>query len=362
MGKKGKKGGDDDDYFASLAESSAEKMKGAAPPEDDEDAVLAREEKKRAAALEKKEKQAAEARDLADVAARARAAMDKRAKAKKPKKDDEEVFEEEDVPETTPFLAAPAPAEAAQSDAGPAAAVPLSPFLKVLLALRPWSAECGREGLVAAMLRWLWALCAALATADQLALVDGALRLTDSGAAERLDAEAARRKADELWSGNAWFPRDFGIDALGTVQLSDCGEHLERWEKNLRTKGAAAGKWVRCRDGEGWATAPTRLLAQDEDIPAGEIRFLACHGGRAFECTAFVEAGLISASDARDLEVVDSGKALLSFQEDSQGRLTATLLQKYAAALAQGHVGAAVQKKEKISRADKKQKKMGYNR
>lgn len=283
MGKKNRKKQDDDDYFASLATSTV------APVEEevDEEALerrLKAEEAARERAERDREREEAAALERAENAARAKAMMEKRARKKKGEEEEEEVVPEEVV-------------------------VPLTSFERLLAALKQ-----PREGLVGKLFWVLWIVLSALASSETLTRVDG-------------PEENERRLRECLWA-DKWFEK-------GAVDPDVVRRVDEKVERKVK------GKWVRVKDGEGWAT-------QDQ--------FYCLFENQLFECTEWAPLTI------EDALKIGGDKACFFADRDGEGRIVATLYKRVAEELAAADNQAPPPKKEKLSRAEKKAKKQAYGR
>ena len=374
MGRKNRKKEDDEDFFASLAQPT----KAPEPPveEEDEEALYAKELAKAQAKEEKRLKAEAEKREKAAMAERARLAMEKRARKKKGADAEEEEEEEEAAPaaaeveEAAPATAAAAAAASSEATAAASEMPALSPLGRILLFLRPYSSDVGalQNGVVAWFLTFFWGFFSTIADQETLDAVDGALRVTNPEAASKMDAEDDRKRTTMLFcpESGAWFDRDYSQRANKALRVTEDGA-LERWVKNLKTKSKEAGMWVKVKDGDGWASCPSKLTTRDDDLADSDVKFFAAFENRPFECTQWICSHLCTGAAARELEVVDGPKPLFSVEYDETNGLVATLQRKMLDLLNRksgGEVDKNAKKapKEKLSRADKKAKKQAYGR
>jgi len=163
----------------------------------------------------------------------------------------------------------------------------------------------------------------------------------------------------------AWFKRGRVNPSHPSIRRAD--GVVERWVKNLKTKGADKGAWTKVRDGDGWASAPLKLGAADENLGDADVVFFAAVDGKPFECTAWVSSHLCTGAAARELELVDGAKPLFVVTADEgDGSLSAAMPSKLVDLLNRKAGGAVAPgkraPKEKLSRAEKKEKKKGYGR
>ncbi|KAH8063692.1 hypothetical protein JL722_2877 [Aureococcus anophagefferens] len=302
-----------------------------AAEEEDEEALYAKELAKAKAKEEKRLKAEREKREKEATAERARLMMEKRSRKKKGADDDDDARAEPRQRRAEPEAAA-APAAAA---AAPAA---LSLLTKVLVFLRPYSAEAGGGG------GGLAALRRALGAAELRRRRRGRRRrgrrpaAREPDAAAKMDAEDERKRTTMLFcpETGGWFPR---LRSSATrLRVAEDGQ-LERWVKNLKTKSKDAGAWT---------------------------KFFAAFDGRAFECTAWIASHLCSGAAAKELGAVDGAKPVFAVAFDDVDGLVATMPRRVLD-LFNRKSGGEVDKgrkapKEKLSRADKKAKKQSYGR
>ena len=234
MGKKNRKKQDDGDYFASLGAPTENAVDDAAAEKAEEER-LERQAKAAAQREAKKQKEAQERAERAAVAERARQAMERR-NNKGRSVAVEEAEEEEAVEE-------PAPAAEVEEEAAPPPPPPLSSFARVLLFLRPFSPDAGAVSGVGKVWRLLWVLLATFASPATIEDVDAHLRTSNSEAAEKIDAEDERKRTTMLFCPDTgkWFPRNTKVWALASLRRTDT--QIERWVKNLKTKGKDGGRW-----------------------------------------------------------------------------------------------------------------------
>mmetsp|Transcript_24752 Transcript_24752/g.52509 ORF Transcript_24752/g.52509 Transcript_24752/m.52509 type:complete len:534 (+) Transcript_24752:128-1729(+) len=122
-----------------------------------------------------------------------------------------------------------------------------------------------------------------------------------------------------------------------TIRWNAARKQWERWSKNLKTRTKAMkqaeaagistaftkGTFVTVRAGEGWATAPEQPEVEKEQIAIGGIRFFACipetTSGEleVADVTSWATKTLLTKEAARELEAVDSGRELFSFDVSS---------------------------------------------
>jgi len=352
MGKKNRKKQDDGDYFASLGAPTENAVDDAAAEKAEEER-LARQAKAAAQREAKKQKEAQERAERAAVAERARLAMERRNNKGK------SVVVEEEEGEA---VAEPAPAPVKEEEeAAPPPPPPLSAFARVLLFLRPFSPDAGAVSGVGKLYRFLWILLAAFASPATIEDVDAHLRTSNSEAAEKIDAEDERKRTTMLFCPDTgkWFPRNTKVWSLASLRRTDT--QIERWVKNLKTKGSKE-QWTRVKDGDGWASCPSKLGTADEDLGDSEVSFYACLDGKVFECSDWVASHVCTRAAARELGCVDGPRTLFRVAVDDVQGAVATLDKKASASL---HAKAGVAKKapkEKLSRAEKKAKKKAYGR
>ena len=354
MGKKNRKKQDDGDYFASLGAPTENAVDDAAAEKAEEER-LERQAKAAAQREAKKQKEAQERAERAAVAERARLAMERR--NNKGRSVAVEEAEEEEAVEPVPAPPAPAEEEAEAAPPPP----PLSAFARVLLFLRPFSPDAGAVQGVGKVWRLLWVLLATFASPATIEDVDTHLRSSNSEAAERIDAEDERKRTTMLFCPETgkWFPRNSKVWSLASLRRTDTT--IERWVKNLKTKGSKE-QWTRVKDGDGWASCPSKLGVADEDLGDSEVSFYACLDGKVFECSDWVASHVCTRAAARELGCVDGPRTLFRVAVDDVQGAVATLDKKASAAL---HAKAGVAKKapkEKLSRAEKKAKKKAYGR
>ena len=130
--------------------------------------------------------------------------------------------------------------------------------------------------------------------------VDAHLRTSNSAAAEKIDAEDERKRTTMLFCPDTgkWFPRNTKVWSLASLRRTDT--QIERWVKNLKTKGKSE-QWTRVRDGDGWASCPSKLGTADEDLGDSEVSFYACLDGKVFECSDWVASHVCTRAAAREL-------------------------------------------------------------
>mmetsp|Transcript_10421 Transcript_10421/g.27601 ORF Transcript_10421/g.27601 Transcript_10421/m.27601 type:complete len:354 (-) Transcript_10421:31-1092(-) len=353
MGKKNRKKQDDGDYFASLGAPTKNAVDDAAAERAEEER-LAKQAKAAAQREAKKQKEAQERAERAAVAERARLAMERR-NNKGRSVAVEEAEEEEAVEEP-----APAPQPTAAEEAAPPPP-PLSAFARVLLFLRPFSPDAGAVSGVGKVWRLLWVLLATFASPATIEDVDTHLRTSNSEAAEKIDAEDERKRTTMLFCPDTgkWFPRNTKVWSLASLRRTDT--QIERWVKNLKTKGSKE-QWTRVKDGDGWASCPSKLGVADEDLGDSEVSFYACLDGKVFECSEWISSHVCTRAAARELSCVDGPRTLFRVAVDDVQGAVATLDKKASAALSQKAGVAKAPKKEKLSRAEKKAKKKAYGR
>ena len=244
-----------------------------------------------------------------------------------------------------------------------------------------FSPDAGAVQGVGKLWRLLWILLATFAAPQVIETVDAHLRTSNSAAAEKIDQEDERKRTTMLFCPETgkWFPRNSKVWALASLRRTDT--QIERWVKNLKTKGkdggagaasssiewrdttsSRAGQWTRVKDGDGWASCPSKLGTADEDLGDSEVQFYACLDGKVFECSDWVASHVCTRAAARELACVDGPRTLFRVVVDEVQGAVATLDKKASAAL---HAKAGVVKKapkEKLSRAEKKAKKKAYGR
>ena len=353
MGKKNRKKQDDGDYFASLGAPTENAVDDAAAEKAEEER-LARQAKAAAQREAKKQKEAQERAERAAVAERARLAMERRNNKGKSVAVVDEAEEEEAV-------AAPAPAPQPTAAEAAPPPPPLSSFARVLLFLRPFSPDAGAVSGVGKVCRLLWLVLSTFASPATIEGVDTHLRTSNTEAASKIDAEDERKRTTMLFCPDTgkWFPRNTKVWSLASLRRTDT--QIERWVKNLKTKGKSE-QWTRVRDGDGWASCPSKLGVADEDLGDSEVSFYACLDGKVFECSDWVASHVCTRAAARELGCVDGPRTLFRVVVDDVQGAVATLDKKASAAL---HAKAGVAKKapkEKLSRAEKKAKKKAYGR
>jgi len=347
MGKKNRKKQDDGDYFASLGAPTENAVDDAAAEKAEEER-LERQRKAAAQREAKKQKEAQERAERAAVAERARLAMERR-NNKGRAVAVEEAEEEEAVEEP-----APAPQPTAAEEAAPPPPPPLSSFARVLLFLRPFSPDAGAVSGVGKVWRLLWLVLSTFASPATIEDVDAHLRTSNSAAAEKIDAEDERKRTTMLFCPDTgkWFPRNTKVWSLASLRRTDTT--IERWVKNLKTKGKSE-QWTRVRDGDGWASCPSKLGVADEDLGDSDVQFYACLDQKVFECSDWVASHVCTRAAARELGCVDGPRTLFRVVVDDVQGAVATLDKKASAALhAKAGVSTKKQPKEKLSRAEKK--------
>ena len=328
--------------------------------------------------------------------------------------DEAEAEEDEAVAEATPRAAPRASPAAAPA---PAAGDADGALAQLLLRLRPFGPGGGGGALMpyalAALLKCAWSAVSRVAPPATLLAVEQKFA---EGAGERAAAAAAGEAAarasslydpvSERWvARGAPCARDDG-DAVASLRFNAERACWERWYKNLATKtkadksptkkkragdddddapaagaGAAAragGMWVRAKAWEGWASAPAKLTTDDEFVGDSDVQFFVCVPASAidpsaaaadeavFECTAWVESHLMLRDAARGLGMVDVQKPVLELGLGDKGIEGAVLARVQALAAASndddGGARGKPAKKEKLSRAEKKEKKKAYGR
>mmetsp|Transcript_5572 Transcript_5572/g.16573 ORF Transcript_5572/g.16573 Transcript_5572/m.16573 type:complete len:262 (-) Transcript_5572:3570-4355(-) len=246
--------------------------------------------------------------------------------------------------------------------AAPPPPPPLSSFARVLLFLRPFSPDAGAVSGVGKVWRLLWLVLSTFASPATIEDVDAHLRTSNSAAAEKIDAEDERKRTTMLFCPDTgkWFPRNTKVWSLASLRRTDTT--IERWVKNLKTKGKSE-QWTRVRDGDGWASCPSKLGVADEDLGDSDVQFYACLDQKVFECSDWVASHVCTRAAARELGCVDGPRTLFRVVVDDVQGAVATLDKKASAALhAKAGVSTKKQPKEKLSRAEKKAKKKAYGR
>ena len=321
MGKKKNRKDDDDDYFASLAASQAP----VEVDEAEEERRFAQAEAARQRAAEKKVKDDAEKQERAESAARAKAAMERR-RMKKTQEDEEEEEEEEQEEEE------PEDQEEEEAQEKEEAPVALSALGTVLLGLRRLD-----SGVLAFLVRLVVMILTTFASADTLA---------------QLEPTKIKKETNRIYctATKRWYPKD-KVELPVTVRIS--GDKYERCPKNVKTKGKTT--WTRFRIGEGFASAPESLDVPSATIPESKIRFLVLLEDGLFDVTKWIST-IVTLAAVKDLDMVDALRPLFFVDGD-----VATLNPKVEAD-AEQKFSATKPKKEKISRADKKAKKLQYRR
>mmetsp|Transcript_14776 Transcript_14776/g.19628 ORF Transcript_14776/g.19628 Transcript_14776/m.19628 type:complete len:375 (+) Transcript_14776:47-1171(+) len=374
MGRKGKKKQeDDDDYFASLTqhqeannETTTVTMNDEKEEEDEEmiAAILAENERVL-------EKERLAAKDRAEKAERARLAMAKRYK-KNTKNDDDDHVEDTSVPAEMKVNETEASIDERSEDQ-----VSLGRFAQILLWLRPYTVEAS---LVAKLFTWLFSFLSHFANESTLQAVDTRLALTDSNTALLISQDTERKKMHMLWCPvtRKWIerihPEPSSVESV--VKLSESAQ-VERWTKNLKTKAKQRGTWTKVKDGEAWASAPNYTESLSKDIPDSAIRYFAYVESDFFDCSAWAISSLgLTTAIVKELDMIDALRPLFTLARDEDGYLVASLHPKFATEVdrllsqedgsmknSSGPSNTAnSSKKEKLSRADKKAKKLAYRR
>ena len=358
--KKNRRQADDDDYFSSLPASAAEPTPAPA---------------------------AAPADDAAGAADATGAAEDGEAPA--PLADDAPAPSADDAPAPSADDASEAPAddgpeasgdEAPEAPAGDGATPPApedTPLVRLLASLRLRKGAAG--GLGALLAAILYAVVALMAGAAATARVEAAHQ---EGAEARAAAEREREEAlnreragTSLWCPvrERWLPRAAAAEGASLRRAEGPRGGFERWRKNLKTKskkggGGPKGDWVRCKAGEGWASACEAALleVEAEDIGASAVRFLAVVDGEVLDVTDWIDGHLVTRDAALRGGAVDSGRALFEVRDGGGATgLRARLDGRFrppAEGGAEGAGGPKKGRKEKKSRAEKKALKAKWGR
>ena len=322
MGKKNRKKEDDEDYFASLAAPVSE------PLEEDEaleEERFLKAEAARERASQKKAQDEADKRERAASAARAKIAMEKRMRQKKgehlPEEEEEEEEESEALTEE-----APPPVVLQKKEES-------SLVEKMLVALRR---HMSGFFLIAIIARLLYFVLSFFASTSTLDVVEAAPAL------EKADIEKTDPPASVRFRENKW----------------------ERRIKNLKTK-SKEDTWTKIKDFEGFATAPACL--ETSIVPESEIRFFALFDDSLCDCTNYISTQLVTPIAAKDIDIIDSQRPLF-LVEKIQDSWRATLHPKAEAEFHKKHdniehhnmKATTKDTKNKLSRADKKAKKLQY--
>jgi hypothetical protein len=145
-----------------------------------------------------------------------------------------------------------------------------------MLFLRPFSPDAGAVSGVGKVWRLLWILLATFASPATIEDVDAHLRTSNSEAAERIDAEDERKRTTMLFCPDTgkWFPRNTKVWALASLRRTDT--QIERWVKNLKTKGKSE-QWTRGRWPASYLAVP---LCRDAFTPS--MRVVSGRAGRGW--------------------------------------------------------------------------------
>mmetsp|Transcript_9030 Transcript_9030/g.29285 ORF Transcript_9030/g.29285 Transcript_9030/m.29285 type:complete len:353 (-) Transcript_9030:410-1468(-) len=352
MGKKNRKKESDEDYFATLAAST----QAVEEDEAEEEARLAREEAAARRAAERKAKDEADKLERAESAARARLAMEKRLKKAKEEDDEEDEVVEEDEEEEEEVEEERDEEQVVDGSAEEEEEVdddkkepPSEPSLtgRVLLFAR---SQMASGGLLALLFGFLFALLRKLASAETLRRLEAT-----TGDSFKLRCPVTCRR----------------LEKVTPATVREEGQKFERFVKNLKTKSKQQ-TWTKLKPGDGFASAPDCM---ETDAPEGKIRFFALLEDddeyAVYDVTTWISAHVINAAATKDLDLVDSLKP--PFSVVNEGSLVATLNPKLHAEIlaksqqsndggSQQKPASSATKKDKMSRADKKARKLGQRR
>lgn len=342
MGRKHRKQQDDDEYFSALTSSSTELAPQAGGGETEAN-VLQEDEKSDegnrarqaevAAAAQEQVRLAEEAanRERAKKAAMAKAMMSKRSK----KSGAEEAAE---------------PLQEARNATQEQPQDVLSALGHILLFLR---SHALKSGVFAVVARIALAVLSSFATIATLRTVDKSLASTSPQ--QSADEERMRRDCLYCPETGVYFERR-PVPKLPTLRRADDGSY-QRLQRNFKTKSSQE-TWLRVKDGDGWVTLHKRHMC------------LALFENHLFECTEWLAAHLLDVKDAPD-DLVDTAKPIFTVSRDAEGHQIATLARKIQEDLRRqqqesagisAHGGVPSKSKVKLSKAEKKAKKLSYGR